>query len=107
MANSLLHDISRDFWREVKKIRCHNKVNTSQNVDNCCSPDDIARFFKYRQLYSCVSYDHDEMSLITDFICVTYVLREKTYLRNTHNFTISYNIMYVFRFLMETKYLVV
>lgn len=56
---------SRDYWSEVKRIRSHRST-VSATVDGCSGALDIAGHFakKYEDLYSCVSYDQQDMDSI-------------------------------------------
>lgn len=62
MAEALLDDENRNFWTEVKKIR-NSKVSRSNTVDGCGDAKLISQLFadKYRELYTCVSYDMQDM----------------------------------------------
>jgi len=62
-AESVLGNNSRDFWNEVKKMR-GRRSNLPGVVDDCSGDADIAQCFgdKYRDLYSSVPYNVDEIS---------------------------------------------
>ena len=51
MADALIRDPNRDFWAEVKKIRC-SKAGSSVIGDGCCDESSISQLFarKYRDL---------------------------------------------------------
>src|SRR5664279_3682608 len=65
LADSLLNNSTRDFWSEVKRIRS-SKSGTSCIVDGQTEAISIARLFadKYRDLYTSVPYDVNEMHCI-------------------------------------------
>lgn len=69
MANALLDSKTRDFWTEVKKIR-NSKVCSSNTVDGCADPKIISQLFadKYRELYTCVGYNVDDMRSIVQAV---------------------------------------
>ena len=61
-ASALLENRSRDFWSEVQRIT--NKSSQSSNVvDGLSTPQEISNYFasKYHELYTCVSYDNNDM----------------------------------------------
>ena len=62
MADALLTDASRDFWSEVKQ-KCRGGSQIPNTVDDAVGDSDICEMFyeKYEQLYSCVSYETEEM----------------------------------------------
>ena len=64
-AESVLSNRSRDFWKEVKCIRGKHS-NLPSVIDNCSGAGDIAQCFadKYRDLYSSVPYNVDEIASI-------------------------------------------
>ena len=64
-ADSVLRNRTRDFWGEVKRMRS-TRQQCSSSVDGSTDPDDIAELFadKYKDLYTCVSYDVTEMNQI-------------------------------------------
>jgi hypothetical protein len=65
MADAMLHNSSRDFWREVRHIKKpHNAVPTA--VDGADSPYEIANLFKrkFETLYSNRRYSHEEVESI-------------------------------------------
>ena len=68
-ATALLQGNTRDFWSEVKKIRA-SKMSCNHIVDGQSNSSYIARIFgdKYRELYTSVSFDHNEMREIVDVI---------------------------------------
>ena len=63
MADALLHNNSRDFWTEVKKVRKSGTAAPSQ-IDDKCDLDEITSHFasKYSQVYNSVSYDLEDMT---------------------------------------------
>jgi hypothetical protein len=65
LADSLLNNNTRDFWSEVKRIR-YKKSGTTRVVDGRTEAFDIAKLFadKYRDLYSSVPYDVNDMQSI-------------------------------------------
>jgi hypothetical protein len=65
IAEALLSDPARNFWKEVKRIR-HKKNNYSKNVDGYTDENSIAQVFasKYKNLYSSVPYDVVELESI-------------------------------------------
>ena len=74
VANSVLKNDSRDFWSEIKRIRSY-RSGWSRTVDDQTDPSSIAKVFaeKYRELYSSVPYDINEMQRIHDDInCLLY-----------------------------------
>ena len=62
---ALSNNCNRDFWKEVKRIRGRT-YNVSSVVGGQSSSADIANTFasKYSDLYSCISYDIEDMELI-------------------------------------------
>jgi hypothetical protein len=64
-AEAIVLNNSRDFWQEVKRMR-HPNAACWDNVDECSSPEAIANLFasKYEELYSCVSYNTGEISVL-------------------------------------------
>jgi hypothetical protein len=69
VADALLHNKTRDFWSEIKRIRS-SRSGTSRTVDDQTEPSNIARLFadNYRELYTSVPYDVNEMQRIIDDI---------------------------------------
>ena len=67
VAEAILNDGGRNFWSEIKRIRSH-KSSTSSIVDGQTDVTSIATLFavKYRDLYSSVSYNKNEMQCIID-----------------------------------------
>ena len=65
LAESILNNNSRNFWSEIKRIRTH-KSGTSRIVDGQMESVCIAKLFatKYRDLYTSVPYDVNEMQCI-------------------------------------------
>jgi len=65
VAASLLEDTKRNFWKEVKRIR-GNKAVSSRLVDGLTDAGDVAHLFasRYRDLYTSVPYNIDEMQVI-------------------------------------------
>lgn len=68
-ATALLHNNSRNFWSEVKKIRA-NRMTYNGVVDGHSDATDIVRIFgeRYRDLYTSVPYDECNMHEINDTI---------------------------------------
>jgi hypothetical protein len=68
-ATALLHNDSRNFWTEVKKMRA-SRMSYNGIVDGHSDANDIARIFgeKYRDLYTSVPYDECDMGEISDTI---------------------------------------
>ena len=66
MATSLLHNKSKDFWSEVKRLR-GEKGTLPCNVDGFKSNRDVSHLFamKYSELYNSVSYDVDKLQKLT------------------------------------------
>ena len=62
-ASAILNNRDRDFWREAKKIS-GNRPGVYSTVDGLSQSDDIAGLFarQYEDLYSCVSFDINEMA---------------------------------------------
>lgn len=62
VAEALIADPSRDFWREIRKIRCA-KTGYSRIVDGCADELGISRLFtaKYQDLFTSVPYDADDL----------------------------------------------
>ena len=67
VADGILSDGGRNFWSEIKRIRS-NKASTSRIVDGQTDVSNIARLFadKYRELYTSLPFDKDEMQCIVD-----------------------------------------
>ena len=67
VADGILSDGGRNFWSEIKRIRS-NKASTSRIVDGQTDVSNIARLFadKYRELYTSVPFNKDEMQCIVD-----------------------------------------
>lgn len=68
-ADALLQNSSRNFWSEVKKIRA-SKMSCNYIVDGHSDSSDIACIFgdKYRDLYTSVSFNSNDMHEIVDVI---------------------------------------
>ena len=66
-AVALSDSRNRDFWQEVKRIRCRQS-NISRVVDGQSSAADIADIVatEYRDLYTSVSYNNEDMQHIRD-----------------------------------------
>ena len=66
MATSLLHNKSKDFWSDVKRIR-GEKGTVPCTVDGFKSNRDVSNLFaqKYSELYNSVSYDIDKLQKLT------------------------------------------
>ena len=62
IANNLLNNNERNFWTEIKRIRC-NKTGTNGSIDGLNDANSIARLFacKYKKLYTSVPYNNDEL----------------------------------------------
>jgi hypothetical protein len=62
MANALLSNRSRDFWKEVQKVR-GGKCNLPTNIDGVLGKENIGNLFsaKYKNMYNTVSYNTDDM----------------------------------------------
>ena len=62
LAESICGDSSRDFWKEIKKIK-QSKNSKSHCIDGKYTSNGIANHFadKYDILYNSVSYDKNEM----------------------------------------------
>jgi len=69
VAQAMLHNNARDFWSEVKRIRSH-RSGSCRTVDSQTDPSSIADVFakNYRELYSSVPYDFNEMQRINEDI---------------------------------------
>ena len=69
LAQAVLTNKHRDFWREVRKIRA-NKSARNCVIDGRCDVNDVAQLFadKYRDLNSCVSCDQADMAGIVTSI---------------------------------------
>ena len=67
LAEALINDKSRNFWKEIRKIRCH-KNNPPNNVDGVTGESEISNLFasKYKDLYNSVSYDSFDMCNLLD-----------------------------------------
>lgn len=65
IADSILNNDTRNFWSEIKRIRS-NKAGSSCIIDGLSESISIAKLFasQYRELYTSVPYDCDEMSRI-------------------------------------------
>ena len=66
-ATAISENRHRDFWREVKQLRCqHNGVCSV--IDGLTNSDDIAKRFagRYRELYTSVTYNSADMQGIRD-----------------------------------------
>jgi len=66
-ASAISENRHRDFWREVKQLRCQRKGVCSV-IDGLTNSDDIAEHFacKYKELYTSVTYDACDMQAIRD-----------------------------------------
>jgi len=67
VADALIRDPNRDFWAEVKKIRCSKAGSVT--VDGCCDESSITQLFarKYRDLFTSVPYQQlDLQSVVAD-----------------------------------------
>ena len=62
MAEAVLANDSREFYKEAKKM-CGNKRTTAASVDGKVENKDIAGLFgeQYKNLYNCISYDKHDM----------------------------------------------
>ena len=67
VAEAIINDGGRNFWSEIKRIRS-NKSSNSRIVDGQTDVEAIAKLFatKYRELYTSVPYDKDDMQRIVD-----------------------------------------
>ena len=67
LAHSLVANKTRDFWKEINRIKGSNQ-HIASNVDNKSEPEEIANLFatKFSSLYNSVSFDVKEMSEIID-----------------------------------------
>ena len=65
IAESMLHNKSRNFWSEIKHIRS-NSAGSSKTVDGISDSSSISKSLadKYRELYTCVT-----VCLTTRVIC--------------------------------------
>ena len=65
MAESISHNMTRDFWREVKRMK-HSTKSTAMSIDGCNVDTDILDIFKtkYNDLYNSVPYDFNKMNKI-------------------------------------------
>ena len=56
---------SHDYWSEVKRIK-NNSTQPGNVVDSLSTPQEISNYFesKYQELYTCFSYDNNEMDQI-------------------------------------------
>ena len=65
IADAILNDEGRNFWSEIKKLRSQ-KTSSSRIIDGQTDASSIASLFagKYRELYSSVPYNKDEMQCI-------------------------------------------
>jgi len=62
-ASAMLKNRGRDFWTDAKKV-CGAKPRSPCNVDGLSQSEEIAELFarKYEDLYSCVSFNENEMA---------------------------------------------
>lgn len=69
LATAILKTDTRDFWSEIKRIRA-SKSGSSRVVDGQSDPESIAKLFaaNYRELYTSVPYNVNEMLSINDEI---------------------------------------
>ena len=67
IADAMLTDEGRNFWLEVKRLRSQ-KTSSSRIIDGQTDASSIASLFaaKYRELYSSVPYNKDELQFILD-----------------------------------------
>jgi len=67
IASALAENNSRDFWREIKRIK-QNRSAVSGVVDSLCDSTEIANLFasKFQDLYTQVPYDSVDMQNIRD-----------------------------------------
>jgi hypothetical protein len=72
----ILKNDTRDFWSETKRI-CSNNYCTSRIIDGETDSVSIAKLFanSYRELYSSVPYDSDEMMLINDDVVKNIIVK--------------------------------
>jgi hypothetical protein len=61
MATALLYEGGRNVWSEIGK-----RMGASKSVDGLTEVEEVAQPFatKYRQLYTSVPYDHEEMQAL-------------------------------------------
>jgi len=61
----MLNNKSHNFWSEIKHIRSHS-AGSSKTVDGISDSSSSSKLFadKYRELYTCVSYNEDDMQHI-------------------------------------------
>ncbi len=74
IAECMLNNRDRDFWKEIKRIRgSYNNVPTT--IDDCSDRDSIVNLFasSYKHLYSSVVSSDDEMNVIRDNSEMIYV----------------------------------
>ena len=69
MAESLMNQDNKKFWKEVSKSKV-NVSNISAEMDGVNGVKNISEIFghKYSQLYSSVGFDHTEMTDCTSRI---------------------------------------
>ena len=65
VADAMLHNEGRNFWAEIKRIKACSAF-VSKSIDGISDTVNISRLFvdKYRELYTSVNYDKDEMQCI-------------------------------------------
>jgi len=69
IAECMLNNRDRDFWKDIKKIRGSHK-NVPSTIDDCNDGNSIVNLFasSYKHLYSSVVSSIDEMKAIHDHI---------------------------------------
>ncbi len=70
IANSFLNSNSRDFWKEISKIRGRKSVIVS-NVDGYTKSADIANVFSrhYNELYNSIEFDNCDINMLYNDVC--------------------------------------
>jgi len=83
IADSIINNDTRDFWSEIKRIRS-NKAGKSRIVDG--QTEDITKLFadKYRELYTSVPYESEEMLHIQHEI-EDLILKNRMYQESSFN----------------------
>ena len=69
MSQALLTNKNSDFWKEIRKVKGDGDALPSV-IDNMSRDEDISDLSakKYDQFYNSVSFDQNNMSIITDKI---------------------------------------
>ena len=86
MAQSILSNNNRDFWRENKKFKRSKKI-IPNTMDGVQGNQDIASYFasKYDTLYNSVPYDHNKMDTIRTELASRINDEENVYVNITPN----------------------